>query len=159
MLNSMIKKGFTLIELLIVISILVVLSAVIFPSLSKFRNNRILNNTTADIVSLINTARNDTVASLNSKNYGIHITSTNITYFIGPSYTNGAVGNIVVTFDSAVNIPSSGGYSLNGGGSDILFTRLTGDTINYGTITIQLVSDVTNQKTITIFKTGSVSSN
>jgi prepilin-type N-terminal cleavage/methylation domain-containing protein len=159
MLNNMYKKGFTMIELLIVISILAVLSALIFPSLSKFRNDRILQNTTADIISLINKARSDTISSLNSTNYGVHLSTNSATYFVGSTYTNGVGSNVVVTFDATVNVPSTGGYSLNGGGGDIIFTRLTGDTTNYGTIILQLVSDTTKQKTITVTQTGSVSSN
>ncbi len=153
------NKGITVIEIIIVISIIVALSAIILPSLSSFRRERSLDNATQDIISMLNKARNDTVSSLNSMAYGVHFESDKVTYFQGPTFNSIASSNVVLLLDPSVNIPSTGGINLGGGGSDVIFTRLTGDTVNYGTIILQLTSDATRQKTITISKTGAISSN
>lgn len=153
------NKGMTLLELLIVIAIIIVLSVIVTPSLSKFKAERSLVNTAEDIVSVLNKARNDTIGSLGGNQYGVHLDTNKFTYFIAPTYINGTSTNIVTTLDDSITIPSSGGINLNGGGSDIIFTRITGDTSNYGTIVLQLSSDATRQKTITINKTGVISSN
>ena len=153
------NKGISIIEILIVISIIGILAAVIIPSLSKFRNEQALRNTTADIVSLLNKARNNTISSLSSSNYSVHFETTRFVYFTGSVFNNGAGTNSAFTLSTSVTIPASGGISLNGGGADVIFTRLTGETANYGTIIVRLASDDTKQKTITISKTGSVSSN
>ena len=153
------NKGFTAVEILVVISIMIVLSAIVLPSMSRFRNERTLGNTAEDIVTILNKARNDTIGSLNSYAYGVHVATNSVTYFIAPTYSSGASTNSVTSLDPNVTIPASGGINLNGGGSDVVFTRLTGDTTSYGTIVVQLTSDSTHQKTITINKTGVASSN
>ncbi len=153
------NKGITVLEILMVITIMIILIATVMPNLSKFKNERILNNTAGDVVAILNKARSDTISSYNSNNYGIHVESSRVVYFSGPTFNNNDSSNIVVSLDPNVNIPAIGGINLSDGTSDILFTRLTGDTTNYGTIIISLTSDATQQKIITISKTGSVSSN
>ncbi len=153
------NKGVTVLEILVVITIIAIITAVVLPSLSKFRKEQTLNNSTSDIISLLNKARNDTISSLNSTSYGVHFETSRAVYFVGSVFDTNASTNSVVLIDGSASIPASGGISLNGGGSDVLFTRLTGQTTNYGTIIIRLTSDATRQKTITISKTGAISSN
>ena len=153
-----INKGFTLFEMIIVISFIILLAMIAIPSLSSFRKEQALKNTTDDIISLLDKAQSDTQISKNSTTYGVHFETNRAVYFVGSSFSEPNANNIQIDFDSTVNIPS-GGLSLNGGGSDVVFARLTGDTIGYGTIIVSLVSDATKQKTITINKTGIISSN
>jgi type II secretory pathway pseudopilin PulG len=153
------QKGISIVEIIIVIAITAMLIIVVLPTLSSFRNQQALRNTTEDVLSLLNEARSDTQGSLNGTNYSVYIQSTQATYFAGSTYTNGLSTNKVVTYDSRATVPASGGINLNGGGSIVTFNRLSGDTSTYGTIIIQLVSDATQQKTITISKTGFASSN
>ncbi len=154
------NKGITMLEILVVISLLVLLSVVTVPSLVRFRSEQLLNNTASDIVSMINRARSDTVSSLNSTSYGVHFDSNQVVYYVGSVYDPDIVplANNKITFDSSI-IMASDGINLNGGGSNVTFTRLTGETTNYGTITIRLSSDAARQKVITISKAGSASSN
>lgn len=152
-------RGITVLELIIVISIIAVLSAIIFLNLSKFRSEQSLQGTTSDIISLLNKARTDTISSKNSTNYGVHFETNRAVLFTGSSFTEPNVTNEQINLDSSVLIPVSGGINLNGGGSDVIFTRISGDTANYGTIIVRLSSDATRQVTITINKTGIVSSN
>jgi hypothetical protein len=56
-------------------------------------------------------------------------------------------------------VPITGGINLAGGGSDIVFSRITGDTANNGTIVIQLTSDSSKQKTISINSLGIIGVN
>ncbi len=153
------NKGISIMEILMVISIIGIMTIVVVPNLSKFRNEQNLNNATQDVISLLNKARSNTISSLNSINYSVHFESSRVVYFVGSVFNNGDATNYSIDFDSSVNIPAIGGISLNGGGSDVIFARISGETANYGTIIIRLTSDVTRQKTITISKTGSVSSN
>jgi len=153
------NKGITVLEILMVIAIMIILIAVIVPNLTNFRNERTLNNTTSDIISLLNEARNNTISSYNSNNYSVHFESNRVVYFTGSVFNNNDSTNKPVTLDPIVNIPASGGINLSDGTNDVIFTRLTGDVNNYGTIIVSLTSDATKQKTITISKTGSISSN
>lgn len=154
--NRSSPTGFTLIEILIVVVILGGILSTTIISLSKFHRAQVLRTTSEEIISLLNDARSRTFSSENSSQYGVHVTSSDATLYIGPTYTSGTSTNKVTTIDSLVSISS---ISLNGGVSDVLFNRLSGDTNGYGTITLQLVSDATKQKVITILKTGTVSVN
>jgi len=157
------NKGTTVLEIVMAVAIIAILSAVILPNLATFNREQALNNTTADIISLLNKAKSDADSLTLATNYSVHFESTRAVYFLGTSFTEPNASNIEVLFDSAVTIPVSGGINLNGGGSNITFTRQTGDTrgyvTGYGTIVIQLTSDPARQKTITINRTGSVSVN
>ncbi len=151
------NTGLTLIEILMAISIIIVISSLALMSLSSFRSQQVLKSTTVDIMSILNKAKQNTLSSLNSTNYGVHFESGRVTLFVGPTYSQGIGTNEVTVFDQAVEIPTVGGINV-GGGSDVVFERLTGETLG-GTIVVQLKSNTSKQKTITINKTGIISSN
>jgi prepilin-type N-terminal cleavage/methylation domain-containing protein len=152
------KSGFSFLEMIIVIAIIGILLAIVAPSFSNFRNRQVVRNTTEDIVALLNKARTNTLLSKNSTYYSVHLSTTSATLFTGGTYDASSSSNEVITFDTLVTVPSAS-VSLNGGGSDVTFDRLTGDTSQYGTIQIKLVSDSNVKKTITINKLGIISSN
>lgn len=154
------NKGISIIEVLVVISILSIISAIVVPRLSGFRNQQVLKNTTEDIVSLLNEARNNTISSKDSTNYGVHFESDKVVLFRGLSFDSSTV-NKEIKLDSSVTIPEEGGINLQNGGGDIIFERITGDTVNdeYGTIVIQSTKDETAQNIISISKIGIIDSN
>lgn len=150
------NKGITIIEILIIIAIIGIISSIVLLNLSKFRQEQSLKNTTSDVVSLLNKARQNTLSSLNSTNYSVHFETDRAVLFSGLIYSPSNSTNEPIIFSSGVIIPSNG---INiGGGSEVTFERLTGDTIG-GTIILQLTSDSAAQKTININKVGIISSN
>lgn len=155
-------SGFTLIEVLIVLVVIVIISSIVVLSLSKFRNEQALKNTTVDIVSLLNKARQNTLSSVNSTNYSVHFEEGKAVLFIGNKYEEDDPTNEEILFTSVVNIPTIGGINISGGGNEINFERLTGEVTNgtiSSTIIVRLINDITKQKTIIINKTGIISSN
>ncbi len=146
-----INKGISIIEVLVVIAILVGIIAVVTPSLSAFRNQQLLTNTAEDIVSLLNQARTRTLSSENSTYYSVHFETGRAVLFTGNTFSSGASTNISISANTLVMIS---GINLTGGGANVTFTRLTGDTAQDGTIVVSLVSDPSKTKTITINKTG-----
>lgn len=151
------KKGLTIIEVLIGIFIIISITTVVFMNFSNFRNEQSLKNTEADIISLLNKARQNTLSSKNSTNYGVHFLSDRVVLFTGLTYTENAITNETVLFNSPVVVKEIGGINL-GGGSDVIFERLTGETIG-GNVIIELSNDVSKYKTIVINKTGIIYSN
>ncbi len=153
------NRGFNLIELLIVIAIVSLISAISMPALINFQKNQAIKNTRENIVSVLNKAKSNTLASLNSSSYGVHFESNYIIYFMGESFSISDPNNEQINFESGVRIKPIGGINLNTMGNDTIFPRLTGDVIGYGTITIELTDQTTTQKIITINKTGYITSN
>lgn len=153
-LNKKNNKGVTVAELLIAIAILGILSGIVINSLVSFRKNQALQKDTELVVELLNQARNQTISTKNLSQYGVHFTSTTVTIFTGPTYSNGATGNQVFTLNSTDTILS---ITLTGGGSDVIFNRLTGETSQNGTIVVSSPG-ITETKTVTIYKTGVIES-
>lgn len=150
------NKGITLLEIMVVIAIIAIIALITVPNLSKFKRQQALKNTTEDIVSLLNEAKNSTISSKNSSVYGVHLDENQAVFFLGESYTN-TPSKKEINFDSLVKISKDDGLNLNSGGDDIIFDRLTGNTSNYGTIRLELTGDSTQTKTITVSSIGTIS--
>ncbi|MFA5888670.1 MAG: type II secretion system protein [Candidatus Paceibacterota bacterium] len=144
------KHGFTLVELLVVVAIMSVVSMIIFNTFVTFKTNQALNMDTDTVVEVLRQARNQTLTSKNSSSYGVHFSSTKVTLFVGTSYIAGSPTNqdfILSSTDTILTI------SLTPSGSDVVFDRLTGETVNYGTVVVSSPG-ISKSKTVTIYKTG-----
>ena len=150
------KTGFTLMEILVVLGLMALAVGIIFPSFFSYRNQQVLSGATSELASLIASARAKTLASEGDTTYGVHFVSTQATLFAGPTYTAGAPGNQVLELNSLLTLST---ISLNGGGADMIFSRLTGKTSQSGTLTVTLNSDVAQSKTITVSSTGVITVN
>lgn len=144
------KKGFTLVELLITIAVLVVIlviSAAVFYNLTKKTD---LDASRDNIISTLNTARNKTIASEEASQYGVYFdtTSSPNRYILRDT-----------SFDEIHDLPSAieiSNISFNGGGDEVVFKLLDGNTDNYGSITIKHLT--TNEtRTIYIYSSGEIS--
>jgi Tfp pilus assembly protein FimT len=152
------NKGISLMEMLVIISIIGIISAIVISNSSDFRKKQALKNTTEDVVSLLNEARNNTLSSKNLNTYGVHFDINKAILFSGTSFAD-APSNKQIDFDSSVNIPEDGGISLEGGGDDIVFHRMTGETSEYGTIIIQQTNNPSRQNVISISPIGLIEVN
>ena len=150
------QKGITLIWVIVTIAIIAILVKIVVSPLGSGRKIQVLKTTTETTIALLNQARATTLASEDSSQYGVHIESGRIVFFKGTTFSNGSAYNNVISIPSEVAIAS---ISLQGGGSDVVFKRLTGDTDYYGTFEIQVVGNTSVKRTVTITKTGVVSSN
>ena len=149
------KRAFTLVETLIVLAIIGILVTIGLSSYTIFNRAQALGKDEETIVEVLNQARTQTLSSVNETQYGVHITSSNVTLFTGSSYSAGATGNVVYTLQTSDTILT---ITLTGGGSDVIFSRLTGETADNGTVSIYS-SGAKTTKTVTIYKTGLVESN
>ena len=154
MINNNYKKGFTLVEVLIVLGILAILSVIIFSTFIEFRKNQALVMDTDTVVEVLRQARNQTLLSKASSVYGVHFTSSKITLFTGENYVENTATNQDFTLNSTDTILT---ISIVPAGVDVVFNRLTGETVNSGTITVSLSGGL-KSKTVTIYKTGLIES-
>lgn len=148
------KFGFTLTEILIVLGVMALLSGIIFSTFITFKKSEALNKDTETIVEVLRQARSQTMSSQNASQYGVHFTSSQVTIFTGATYSSSASSNqnfILSSTDTLLTI------SLVGGGTDIVFSRLSGETSQNGTVVVSS-PDTSRIKTVTIYKTGLVDS-
>ena len=148
--------GITLVEVLVSISISVfILAGAVgtYIFFKNIRNTEALNNAGNIAKFRLEEARSLTLSSKDSSVYGVHFETSAVVLFKGNTYVAGASTNDVSSLGPYATISTS----LNGGGSDVVFSRLTGETTQNGTITAAEVADPTKTITITLSQTGFVS--
>ena len=139
------RRGITLIEMLVVVAILAILAGIGTLALTSFRSAKTLSADSARVVSMLADARARTLASIDDSQYGVHFATDRSILFKGTSYTDGAATNVTLTLSSNVSISD---ISLPGGGSDVLFSRLTGKTSQSGSITLSLTGGTSTRVVI-----------
>jgi len=149
--RTIFQKGITMIEVMVVVVILILLLAVTTSQFSDLRQNQALQASTTEVVSVLKKANSQTLASIDSAQYGVHFGTDTVIIFKGTSYPSDSDETITLTNPAYIS-----NVSLSGGGSDVYFSRLTGVPNKTGTVTIS-----TNgaSKIITIGATGIISVN
>src|SRR3989338_9633466 len=144
------NRGLTLLELLVALVILVMLGVLAIQPLAKFRTNEALDTATTQILSTINEARQNTLASKNDTVYGVHFAESQVVLFEGAVFSPSDPDNKEYNLDNSVHISD---ISISGG-SNVVFERLTGETSNIGHVTLSGTSQDVGERTISINGTG-----
>lgn len=144
-----------LIQLVIGIVVIGILSGVVALNLGTFLGHQAIDNGVGDVTALLDEARSRTLAHEAGLQYGVHLETTKAVLFSGATYSTMAPDNRTVLLDRTVEITS---ISLAGGGTEVLFDPLTGDTEEDGTFVVQAVTSMSGAKTVTITHAGQVSS-
>ena len=124
-------KAFTLVEVVLVI-ILIGVSvgfSILYHQSSQVRAD--INSQVAQFTSYVRLAHSDALSGLEDQSHGIHLETSSYTIFIGSSYDPMDEFNFVIELSPTITIEN---ISLNGGGSDIIFTTTAGETAQYGTL-------------------------
>lgn len=145
------KKGFTLIEIILVLAIIGILTVISLKAMAKFRNQAVLDATVEGVVSILREAQNLTLASKEDSSYGVYLEPSRIVLFQGDAYVEGDGDNVVSDLQNQIFISD---VDLNSGGSVIIFERLTGETLNWGTTTISVTSGSVDPRFIVVEKSG-----
>ncbi len=143
--------GFSLIEIILATSVLLVVSILGIAAFSSFKGSADISSVADTALTYLTQARSKTLSAENGMQYGAHFESGKIVLYQGTVYAAGGLGNEEIAIPKTIDFFS---ISLNGGGNNVLFKKLSGETDNYGTIGIRLKSDVSRTKTITIRETG-----
>src|SRR3989338_11038724 len=148
---TFLQRGFSLVEIIVAMAIGAVLVAAIVVSFSSFWNSKTVEITADQILSVINEARVKTVSSEDYSRFGVHFEASRAVLFKGDVFAEPNSSNIETLLSPLVEISD---ISLNGGGADIVFQKLTGKTGNYGSLRVRLKSDNNKYKTISVKATG-----
>jgi len=149
------NKGLTLVEVLVVIGVMALIVGIVFGSFNSFRGTKSVSIDAETVVEILRQARNETLSSKNAGAYGVKFATSTMTIFLAPTYVAGTATNRDFTLSSPKTVLT---LSLTGGGSTIVFNKLTGETSQNGTIAVSS-SVASSTKTVTIYKTGLVESN
>ena len=145
--------GFSVIEVLVVVVIISILGVITYATFFDTNRLQALEKDRDTIVAMIERARSLTISSSLGRQYGVHLATDRVILFPGSSYDSLNSENKVEMFHTLVSLAST---SLVGGGSDVVFERLTGKTSKSGTLSIALKADPSRSYIITIFPTGIV---
>ncbi len=148
------KKGLTVIELLVVLVVLGVIFSIVIPQFSRMRENQVLKSGVQDILSSLNKARSQTLASLNSLNYGVHFEPNKIIIFTGTGFSPSASDNEIIDIITPARISNVTLNLVSDISGEMFFSRLSGSPSKTGTI---IISTTNYSKIITIWATGVVS--
>lgn len=150
-------KAFTLIELLIVIAIISVLAIVGVMNLVSHRQERDLNFTVQEIITVLRNAQDRSIAQEEGSRWGIYFNNptggSNDFYelFKGVSYAGGTVASkIFLRSNIQFDIPSSNSFST------VIFTPITGLPNALATVKISLIGKPTSSSTIIINTNGEI---
>jgi hypothetical protein len=141
------------------VAIGLLLLSIVSISFTSFRNAQTLENSVSEIISLIREARGKTLSSEDSSQYGLHFEASRMVFFKGTVFKEpgpAAPYNREIQLSPLVEISS---ISLAGGGSDVIFKRLTGGTNQYGSVVLRVKSDTSKTRTININSTGAIDVN
>lgn len=144
-------KGFTLIELLITISLTILLAAVAVPIYGSLQVSAQLNESSAQLIQALRTAKQRSLARYNGAQHGVKFESNGYTLFQGSAYATRELA-----YDRAVNLSDVLGltWNLADSGDEIVFSSGLGQPSATGTIT--LIHDISGRRTITINDLGVV---
>lgn len=152
MANKSAKRGFTIIELMLVI---ILVGVSVGLAISYYRTSQIradINSQAANIVHYLRLSQSSAVAGLGNSDYGIHFENSSYATFRGSSYNPASDTNFEIEIPATMMLNN---ILLNGGGSDIIFTRPNGETSTYGTIKLTS-ADINKSFTITITPAGTI---
>jgi len=146
-------KGFTVLEILVAISILALAVTIVAFSFSKLNSSQALDKSATLVTSILDEARSLTLSSKGDSQYGVYLEASQVVLFKGATYSQPDPANVVTSLHALVGMRN---ITLSGGGTSVVFKRLTGNTDETGTAEIFLKASPTTFRTITVRATGIV---
>ena len=146
-------RAFSLIEILVVFAVIVLLATGALYSMTTARANKQLGTIVDGVVFTLEEAKSNALSGKGGTGHGVHFASDEYVLFEGNSYDSGDPDNQSFSVESDFTVT----WTLTGGGSDVVFARLTGEVAASGTVTITDDSDPSRTTTVQIGSLGDVS--
>lgn len=148
-------EGVTLIELLVVLGIIVVLASLSVGVYISVRQENRLDAEAQKIVSVLRLAQNKTLASESFTTHGVYFDAVagSYTLFEGTIFDALDPKNETMQLSAGVMLLN---VQLTGGGTAVIFNRLSGVTTQTGFIELASAADTNERRTMCIKDSGSV---
>ncbi len=146
------SDGFTFIETILVAGIIAILAGIALASFLNSRNSHDLATSRQSVISMLRLAQARTLAGEDGSVWGVHLEQTQAALFRGSSYAS-------ATYTRALALPQTvqiANISLAGGGSDVLFKPLSGETDQDGSFNLLVTGSASLSGSVVIEKTGKV---
>ena len=143
-------KGFTLIEVIITASILIILGGMSLTAFIRTRTAHDLTETTQNILSVLILAQSRQLAGQDNSVWGVHLQSNQIALFKGLTY---ASSPLIQTYSLPSSIQLTN-ILLAGGGIDVIFKRVSGETDTSGTFQVNVIASPSMLSSVTIDGSG-----
>jgi type II secretory pathway pseudopilin PulG len=143
--------AFTTIELMLVVILIGISMGMMVLFSQTYQLRADVNAQSKVIASYLRLAQSEADSGKGNSDHGIHFDPDAFIVFEGSAYSVSDPSNFEVELPSSLSIEN---ISLNGGGSDIIFSAPFGDTTSYGSFDV--VSE-THSRTITVNALGVVS--
>jgi len=157
------RRGFTLLELMIVVGIVIITTSAVLVLQGSFLTNTYLDSKTNEVAQTLKLAQMRSITQFNSKQWGVYFdedlsgNNDKFVLFAGTSYATRDA-----SFDIVTDLPDSlalSNINLNGGGKEVIFTKVTGVTVNNGTVTLSDKNDISHTNIVTINAKGLIALN
>lgn len=145
------RRAFTIIEVIVVIGITALLAGLSLPISGSFLSRNELSSESVKITDSLRRARTQSMYGAQDSVWGVHFTSSDYTIFRGSSYNPADSYNNTTSLPGVLSISA---ITINGGGSDIIFDRVSGTTSTFGTTTIS--NDASEIRTIVVNSAGTI---
>jgi prepilin-type N-terminal cleavage/methylation domain-containing protein len=148
------KRGLTLVEVLVTIAIGLIVVGTVFGAFVTFNKRQAVDKNVFKVYALLEEARSRTLSARSDSQYGVHFLANQVSLFSGSTFASSSIIT-TVTFPPSV----SASTTLTSGGVDVIFTRITGSTVNSGTSTLSIAGSATSSRSLIIYKTGLIEAN
>lgn len=130
--------GFTLLEIVISIGVMTLLITIGTISLMNSRNTKDLVSSAHGVVSVLRLAQSKSLAGEDASTWGVRFDQGGSQYIIfrGPTWA-GSTSTQSHILPSSIEISSMG---LFGGGQEVVFKKINGETDQFGTVTLRIKS-------------------
>jgi len=137
----------------VALAIVLIVTSIIIFSFSNLNSRKSLETSVLLASSILEEARSLTISSVDSSQYGVYLEDSQVTLFKGSTYSALSSDNVITSLNPKIGIRN---INLSGGGSSVVFQRLTGGTQNFGTFELFVIADPDVSTMINITATGVV---